>query len=325
MKEEITPLIHLGNFISLDYVYICCAIYLLLFGILTIVDRKNPKRIGTAVFWIVYAITFYGCDHLARLTGLAAGEIAGWLVILMAVIVATGQLGKGEYKEATPAAKLAAAARLGNRLFIPVLGVGVLTFFIAWNRITDLGALIGFGVAALLSLMLVIAITRGPLLQSFHEGRRLLDAIGWAAILSQLLAALGALFDKAGIGGIVSHIVGQIVPTHIGFAVAAAYCIGMAFFTVIMGNAFAAFAVMTTGIGIPLAVQLHHADPLIVAPIAMLAGYCGTLMTPMAANFNIVPAALLEMGNKYGVIKAQVPVALLLLASNIFLMYFLGF
>ena len=362
MKEEITPLLHLKSLITLDYVYIFCAIYLLIFGILTIIDRKNPKRIGTALFWLVYAVTFYGCDHIANtffhadiygaarktvsalalplsqsgtlLPGyidavlkqhVSAGEIAGWLVIFMAVIVAAKQLGKGDYKEATAAAKQTAATRLGNALFIPVLGVGVLTFFIAWDHITDLGALIGFGVAALLSLGLVLIITRGSPLQSFHEGRRLLDAIGWAAILSQLLAALGALFDKAGIGGIVSQIVGQIVPTHIGFAVAAAYCIGMAFFTVIMGNAFAAFAVMTTGIGIPLAMEMHHANPLIVAPIAMLAGYCGTLMTPMAANFNIVPAALLEMNNKYGVIKAQIPVALLLLASNIFLMYFLGF
>ena len=114
MKEESISLLQLKSVITLDYVYIFCAIYLLIFGILTIVDRKNPKRIGTAVFWIVYAITFYGCDHLAKLTGLAAGEIAGWLVILMAVIVATKQLGKGEYKEAAPAAKLAAATRLGN-------------------------------------------------------------------------------------------------------------------------------------------------------------------------------------------------------------------
>ena len=134
MKEESISLLQLKSVITLDYVYIFCAIYLLIFGILTIVDRKNPKRIGTAVFWIVYAITFYGCDHLAKLTGLAAGEIAGWLVILMAVIVATKQLGKGEYKEAAPAAKLSAATRLGNLLFIPVLGVGVLTFFIAWPR-----------------------------------------------------------------------------------------------------------------------------------------------------------------------------------------------
>ena len=32
-----------------------------------------------------------------------------------------------------------------------------------------------------------------------------------------------------------------------------------------------------------------------IGAIGMLAGFCGTLMTPMAANFNIVPAALLEL------------------------------
>jgi uncharacterized membrane protein len=57
----------------------------------------------------------------------------------------------------------------------------------------------------------------------------------------------------------------------------------------------------------------------------MLAGFCGTLMTPMAANFNIVPAALLELKNQYGVIKAQVATALPLLAVNILIIYFGGF
>ena len=50
MKEESISLLQLKSVITLDYVYIFCAIYLLIFGILTIVDRKNPKRIGTAVF-----------------------------------------------------------------------------------------------------------------------------------------------------------------------------------------------------------------------------------------------------------------------------------
>lgn len=36
----------------------------------------------------------------------------------------------------------------------------------------------------------------------------------------------------------------------------------------------------------------------------MLSGYCGTLMTPMAANFNIVLASLLEI-DKNAVIRAQ--------------------
>ncbi|NCC97623.1 MAG: DUF979 family protein, partial [Synergistales bacterium] len=99
----------------------------------------------------------------------------------------------------------------------------------------------------------------------------------------------------------------------------------MALFTMIMGNAFAAFAVITTGIGIPLVVVMHGANPAIAGVIGMLSGYCGTLMTPMAANFNVVPAALLEMGDKNGVIKAQVATAIPMLCINIALMYFLAF
>jgi uncharacterized membrane protein len=99
----------------------------------------------------------------------------------------------------------------------------------------------------------------------------------------------------------------------------------MALFTMIMGNAFAAFAVMTTGIGLPLVIKMHGGDPAIVGVIAMLAGYCGTLMTPMAANFNIVPAALLEMKDKNGVIKAQIATAISMLIINIALMYILAF
>jgi uncharacterized membrane protein len=57
----------------------------------------------------------------------------------------------------------------------------------------------------------------------------------------------------------------------------------------------------------------------------MLAGFCGTLMTPMAANFNIVPAALLELKDRNGVIKAQVGTAIPLLAANIALIYWFGF
>ncbi len=82
---------------------------------------------------------------------------------------------------------------------------------------------------------------------------------------------------------------------------------------------------MTAGVGLPLIIHMHGGNPGVVAAIGMFSGYCGTLMTPMAANFNIVPAALLDLPDKNGVIKAQVPTALLLLAANVFLMYFLAF
>ena len=99
----------------------------------------------------------------------------------------------------------------------------------------------------------------------------------------------------------------------------------MVVFTVIMGNAFAAFPVMTAGIGLPLLIQQHHANPAALGALGMLAGYCGTLLTPMAANFNIVPVALLELRDSNAVIKQQWPTAFWLFMVNIILMYFFSF
>jgi uncharacterized membrane protein len=45
----------------------------------------------------------------------------------------------------------------------------------------------------------------------------------------------------------------------------------------------------------------------------------------MAANFNIVPAALLELKDQYGVIKAQIATALPLLIVNIVIIYLAAF
>ena len=82
---------------------------------------------------------------------------------------------------------------------------------------------------------------------------------------------------------------------------------------------------MIAAIGVPILIQQDGGDPAVIGAVGMLAGFCGTLMTPMAANFNIVPAALLELRNQYGVIKAQVATALPLLVANILILYFAAF
>lgn len=62
---------------------------------------------------------------------------------------------------------------------------------------------------------------------------------------------------------------------------------------------------MTGGVGVPILVGMFGANPAVMAAIGMFSGYCGTPMTPMAANFNIVPTALA------------------ILVANIVLLYFL--
>jgi uncharacterized membrane protein len=147
-----------------------------------------------------------------------------------------------------------------------------------------------------------------------------MEAVGWAAVLPQILASLGALFAAAGVGRVVGQLVTQAIPMTNGTVAVVTYTLGMALFTIIMGNAFAAFPVMTAGIGLPLIVGRFGGDPVIMSAVGMLSGFCGTLMTPMAANFNIVPAALLELPDRNGVIKVQIPTAVLLLAANTALM-----
>ena len=148
--------------------------------------------------------------------------------------------------------------------------------------------------------------------------------MGPTSMLPQLLVALGVLFTNAGVGDVISNMISGVVPADSRFFGVVAYVLGMAIFTMIMGNAFAAFSVITAGIGIPFVLS-QGADPAIVGALALTAGYCGTLLTPMAANFNIVPAALLEAKDQYSVIKYQAPVAIVLLAIHIFVMYTFAF
>ena len=315
--------------ISLEYIYYICGGFMALISLLALRDNSNPKRIMTATFWGLFAISFLFGQIIPPM-------YMGILVIVMAMIAGFGGVCLGSYSEPSESTRLASAKKLGNWLFAPALLIPLITIFgtLGLNDVKIAGltlldksniTLVSLGVACVIALVVALLITKENGLQSVKESRRLVDAIGWAAVLPQMLATLGALFAAAGVGQAVSTLVSGAIPVDNRFLVVFAYTVGMALFTMVMGNAFAAFPVMTAGIGLPLIIQMHGGNPAIMAAIGMFSGYCGTLMTPMAANFNIVPAALLDLPDKNAVIKAQVPTALLLLTVNIFLMYFLVF
>ena len=177
----------------------------------------------------------------------------------------------------------------------------------------------------MLALIAALRVTRAPAVEAIHQGRHLLDALGWAVLLPMVLATLGGVFAATGVGDAIAALTSALIPVDSRLACLLAFALGMGFFTVIMGNAFAVFPVMMAGIGLPLLIHQHGADPAILGAIGMLTGYCGTLLTPMAANFNIVPAVLLELPDQYGVIRSQVPTALALMLANILLMLLLVF
>jgi uncharacterized membrane protein len=290
-------------------------------------DRTNPRRWGSAAFWGIYAITFF-------FSGMLPPLVTGCMVIAMALIAGVGGMGQGTSPTTTLADRLESARRWGNRLFIPAVMIPLLTLLgtltlkqvqVNGRDLVDVKqvTLISLGCATLIALAAGMAMLRPPPAAPMHEARRLLDTVGWAAVLPQMLAALGALFALAGVGKVISELATRYIPLDTLAVSVVTYALGMALFTMLMGNAFAAFPVMTAGIGLPLIVHRFGGDPAVMTAVGMLSGFCGTLMTPMAANYNIVPAALLELKDENGVIKAQIPTAIPLLVVNILLMYIL--
>jgi uncharacterized membrane protein len=263
--------------------------------------------------------------------------LLGIAVIGMALIAGFGLTGSGDVRTTSEAQRTAGAARKGNALFIPALTIPAVTVLVSLGagRIVIGGrpllapespTLVGLGVATIVALVVALALLRPkPPTVALSEGRRLLESIGWAALLPQMLATLGLLFTKAGVGTQVGAIAQHLVPENSRLFAVIVYALGMAAFTIVMGNAFAAFPIMTAAIGWPLLVERMGAHPAPLFAIAMLSGFCGTLCTPMAANFNLVPPALLEMRDKYGQIKVQIPTAVALLSVNVAFMLIFPF
>jgi uncharacterized membrane protein len=315
--------------ITLHWLYALAGAMFAAFALLSAVDRSNPKRFGNAAFWGLMALSLLGGDYIGNFGN-------GLLVLGLAGLAGFGFIGRSHPPTTSEQERQRWSEMLGNKLFLPALIIPVtaLVGTLAYNY-TPAGSFgwieakretyVFLGVGVLLALATIFAWLRPPAIAPLQEGRRLIDAIGWAAVLPQMLAALGVLFAAAGVGDIIGSVTRSMIPEGSIFLTVLVFGAGMALFTMIMGNAFAAFPVMAAAIGVPLLIRHYGGDPAVIGAVGMLAGFCGTLMTPMAANFNLVPAALLELKDQYGVVRVQVATALPLLALNLLIIYFAAF
>ena len=315
--------------IGLGFVYALAGLLFAAVAILSALDRQGPRRWGNAAFWGLVATSLLAGDRIGAFAN-------GLLVIALALLAGLGLTGRSAPPTTTPEQRQASAERLGERLFLPALVVPAVAILgslvlksvvIGGHPLIDpkQATLASLGLGALAALAVAMPMLKPPLLAPLQEGRRLMDTVGWAALLPQALAALGAVFALAGVGDLVGRLIGEAIPLDNRLTAVAVYTVGMAAFTALMGNAFAAFPVMTAAVGLPLIVRKFGGDPAVMGAIGMLSGFCGTLTTPMAANFNLVPAALLELPDRWAVIRAQLPTAAALLAINTALMYLLAF
>jgi len=315
--------------INLHWLYVFAGAVFAGFAIGSARNTASWKRLGNTAFWSLLAISFWFGDFL--------GDIGnGVLVLVLVALAGFHLLGRSDGQSTSEEERQRLSERFGNKLFVPALiipftaFVGTLLF--TYTPLKDSGlidpksvTLVLLGLGVIIALIVCYAWLRPAAMAAVDEGTRLADAIGWALVLPQMLASLGAVFAAAGVGTTIGALSSSIIPHGSIFLAVLLYALGMVVFTMIMGNAFAAFPVMAAAIGVPILIHQDGGNAAVIGAVGMLAGFCGTLMTPMAANFNIVPAALLELKNQYGVIKMQVATAIPLLIANILILYFAGF
>ena len=307
-----------GVIFSLDAVYFITGLVLVGFAGETFADRSHPRRWGTGTFWLILGVIF-------SVGGTLPHWLTGMLVVALVALDGAGQVRHRPTPE-RKAEQAAHARELGDRIFLPVLAIPAVTFAFALGfRMLGLdanrGALVGLGYGSVLAMVMAVTLTHSPARALITEGRRLNELMGAMNILPQLLASLGVIFAAAQLGGLIAGGIVRLVAVDQLFLFVLANCFSMTVLTLVLGNSFAAFPVIAAGVLVPLIIRPFGADPAAVAVLTLTAGSTGTLMTPMAANFNLVPVALLRMKSDYAVIRAQLPVAIALWAIHVVLMW----
>ena len=293
----------------LEIVYILIGFICLYTAVRNLNDDHNPSPYGTFVFWGSVGIVIAFGRWIPNV-------INGILILLMSLAAILRLVKPGQDLAPTAEQTKAKFDRIGMKIFIPALSIGgfsLIFALIGWNALVGTG----FGVLTAAFILFVFSHDNRPKV-FLDDAARFLSVVGPTSMMPPLLAVLGAIFTMAGVGDIIADIVGRFIPQgnlNLGIVV---YALGMMLFTMIMGNAYAAITVMTVGIGAPFVLNLG-ASP-IIAMIALTCGYCGTLLTPMAANFNIVPVAILDMKDRWGVIKNQILPALFMIVFQIIYM-----
>jgi uncharacterized membrane protein len=302
--------------LDLEIFFVVGAAFLGVVALRAALDATHPTRLRSAAFWATLALLFGAGRWLPP-------AAVGYLV-LGAVALSALRLRRASAAPADQGSRRAEASRLGNRLFVPALVVPAIVIALSFalpplaDRVRVLGlslakaaqaSQVALGVAALAAFGVALRVTGARVPDARDEAARLFDVLGWTLLLPQVLAAMGGVLARAGVGDSIARVAGEVLPMHIAPVAVLAYCATTTLLTILMGNAFAAFPVATLGLGLPFVARMHGADPAMVGALGMLSGYCGTLVTPMAANFNLVPALLLDLPGSRPILRAQAPFA----------------
>jgi len=305
--------------LDISFAYNMVGLLFAIYSLISLANKKNSikKRILQFLFWGVYAGTYV-------LPGKVSDFEMGAAVFVLVFISLSGAFNTD--KKNTVETDTVKVNSLGGYIFIPaisvplVMALGVIISKELQFIVRGSETLVMLSISTCLVFFISTVVFRDNPISTFGRSEKIMESIGINVLLPQMLAMLGGVVLTFGMGDSVTQLISQH-SQHIGKnSIIVIYSVGMLLLSMAMGNAFAAFPIMTAGIGMPFIINNYGGDPAILCVLGMLCGFCGTMLTPIAANFNLLPAMLLGIERKGLIIKEQLITALVVFLFNILFM-----
>jgi uncharacterized membrane protein len=250
---------------ALDYVYLTMGLFIIYVAYENYRDIANAKRFTSAVFWLVLGIVL-------AFGGMLPPLLVGLLVAVLAGISAINGVVPGSAKEAPYTYRQQQADKLKAKPLWAVLVIPAVTFAFTPIKTIFQAPLVGLGFSSVLGGIVAMVLTKDNFGSMMVEGRRITDAVSWPLILPPYLAALGAVFNAAGVGPVVADLVSTVLPVGSKFGAIVAYALGMALFTVIMGTAKAIVAAPFNAPSTEITASVKPKSMAPASPMNMVAG-----------------------------------------------------
>ena len=136
------------NTIGLNVVWIIIGLITIYAGIKNLLDKENPSRVGTAVFWCSFGVV---CGFGTWLPA----KVSGALVLIMCLPPIFKKVKIGKVDNPTKEHTEQQFKKIGMKIFIPAFSVAVCSLFFA--LFSNMSSMIAITIGVIVALILLIA------------------------------------------------------------------------------------------------------------------------------------------------------------------------
>ena len=181
----------------MEIIYFIIGLLCIYCGVKNLKDKENPEPMGTFIFWAVLGVVLALGRWLPSL-------VSGILVVVMCIPAILKKVKKGAVSAATKAETEATYEKIGMKIFVPTLSIGMLAVICAITGMgIGLSALNGVALGVLVAIILLIFGT-------FMEGTAI--AVLLVPVLWPIAESMGINVIHFGMILCISNVIGTMTP-----------------------------------------------------------------------------------------------------------------